>query len=335
MRGGQGDNPDRVIAALLRQTPVLAELRELFPAHWETVHEELRQLAAAADPAEIAEKLTLAHRAWQLAEPDCRRLAASYRRPAADRCGLLLLRRVALDQYCRALQRGFAGGGTAGLRDRLLFHLLILPLATRMRALSCRSHRRVWRLLRNPAAVSAMLLEAGCYLIPPAELVQELRRVIGTRRTLEIGAGRGILAGCLRHAGVDITAVDDQSWGGTIPIGREVLPMDGREALVRFQPQVVLCSWPPPGNFFEREILAQPSVEMYIAILSRHRYASGDHQAYARAGGFRCLKAETGPMAAMLLPAETGSVLYLFIRDGGTYTPVEIPAGSPAGGPSA
>ena len=174
-----------------------------------------------------------------------------------------------------------------------------------------------------------MLLEAGCYLIPPAELVRELRLVIGTRKTLEIGAGRGILASCLRHAGVDITAVDDQSWEGTIPMGRDVLVMDGREALVRFQPQVVLCSWPPPGNSFENEILAYPAVEMYIAILSSHRYASGDHQAYARAEGFRLLKAGTGPMAGMLLPPETGSILYLFIRDKGECKPVEIPAGDP------
>lgn len=330
MRTGQGDSPDKVVAALLRQRPVLAELKVLFPAHWETVHAELRQLAAAENPAEIAGKLTLAYRAWQQAEPDCRRLAAAFDRHTADRCGLHLLRRVALDQYCRALQRQLLGGGMAGLRDRLLFHLLIVPLATRPRALPCRLHRLAWRLLRNPAAVSAMLLEAGCYLIPPAELVREIRLVIGKRRTLEIGAGRGILAGCLRHAGVDITAVDDQSWEGTIPIGRDVLVMDGREALVRFQPQVVLCSWPPPGNSFEREILAHPAVEMYIAILSRHRYASGDHQAYAKAEGFRCLKAETGPMAGMLLPPETGSVLYLFMRDKRAGMSVEKPAGYPA-----
>ncbi len=330
MRAGRGDNPDRVIAVLLRQQPILSELRELFPDHWETVHGELRKLAALENSAEIAGKLTLAHHAWQQIEPDCRRLAASFNPQTADRCGLHLLRRVALDQYCRALQKQQLGGGTAGLWDRLLFHLLILPLATRPRALPCRLHRRVWDLLRNPAAASAMLLEAGCYLISPAELVNELRRVIGTRRTLEIGAGRGILAGCLGHAGVDITAVDDRSWEGTIPIGRDVLTMDGREALIRIQPQVVLCSWPPPGNTFERAILAHPSVEMYIAILSRHRYASGDHQAYARAVGFRCLKAETGPMAAMLLPSETGSVLYLFMRDGGSCTLAEFPAGEPA-----
>lgn len=333
MRTGQGDSPDRVIAAILRQRPDLAELRELFPAHWETVHAELRQLAETENPEEIAGKLTLAHRAWQQAEPDCRRLAASFDRHTADRCGLYLLRRVAFDQYCRALQRKLPGGGMAGLRDRLLFHLLILPLATRPRALPCRLHRLAWRLLRNPAAVSAMLLEAGCYLIPPAELVRELRLVIGVRRTLEIGAGRGILAGCLRHAGVDITAVDDQSWEGTIPMGRDVLVMDGREALVRFQPQVVLCSWPPPGNSFEGEILAHPSVEMYIAILSRHRYASGDHQAYARAEGFRLLKAETGPMAGMLLPPEAESILYLFMRDKGECKPVESPAGDPGSPP--
>jgi len=329
MMAGRKTAPAAIVAALCRQQPVLSELRELFPDCWNTVEIELRQLAARRDHAEIAGCLTRAHQDWQEVASECHRLANNFDGRLAERCALRLIRRVALEQYCRALQKQLLGGGAAGLWDRLLFHLLILPMATRTRALPCRLHHRVWGLLRNPAAVSAMLLEAGCYLIPPAELVSELRRVIGRRRTLEIGAGRGVLAGCLRHAGVDITAVDDRSWEGTIPIGREVLTMDGREALVRFQPQVVLCSWPPPGNTFERDVLAQPSVEMYIAILSRHRFASGDHQAYARAEGFRCLKAETGPMAAMLLPPEAGSILYLFMRDGGACSLVEIPAVNP------
>jgi hypothetical protein len=310
---------DRIVALLCREKPVLAELREAFPESWEKVYAELRDLAEYPDPARIAASLTQADYDWRQMQPQCLRLQKVYDRRIAEKCGLFLIRKIALEQYSRAMQQeAIKAYGAIPLGDRLLTRLLIEPMAKRI--LPYRRHRRVWRLLKNPAAATAHLMRSGCYLIAPKELIRELRGLIGDRPALEIGAGRGILAGGLRHAGVDITAVDDFSWADRLPMGRDVLQLDGREALRRFKPPVVVCSWPPPGNLFEQEIFACPEVEDYIVIVSRHRHASGNHQAYASAAGFRCVQA-TGLLAQMLLPVEAESVLYIFSRKNSAGAP--------------
>jgi len=303
-----------IVAALCSDRPSLAELRKLFPEAWQIVYAELSALARQQDPARVAEDLTLVHQEWLTLQPDCHALREKYSQVLAEKCGQCLMRKIALEQYCRALQQQtLKTAGLSGLRDRLLVRLLILPLATARQALPFRLHRMAWRLLRNPGAAAAMLMQAGCYLIAPAELIESLRTRIGSRQVLEIGAGRGTLALLLGRAGVDVTAVDDFSWAGTVPMGKEVLQMEGREELARFKPQVVVCCWPPPGNTFEQEIFLPPEVQEYIVIISRHRHASGNHQAYARAKGFRCIQA-TGLLAGLLLPSEAESVLYIFTR---------------------
>lgn len=303
-----------VVAVLCSNTPSLSELRKLFPEAWQVVYAELSALAKQQDPARMAEDLTLAHQEWLTIQPSCHTLREQYSQILAEKCGLCLMRKIALEQYCHAMQQQtLKTAGLTGFRDRLLVRLLVLPLATARQALPFRLHRMAWRLLRNPGAAAATLMQAGCYLIAPAELIESLRTRIGSRQALEIGAGRGTLTSLLGRVGVDVTAVDDFSWAGTVPMGKEVLQMDGRMALARFKPQVVICCWPPPGNTFEQEIFLTPEVQEYIVIISRHRHASGNHQAYARAKGFRCIQA-TGLLAGMLLPPEAESVLYIFTR---------------------
>ncbi len=309
-----GGSSSRITTALCADRPALAELKVLFPEAWEVVCRELHLLAELPDPARASASLTEACRQWQDLRPRCLSLETRFNSSLAGQCGSSLIRKLALEQYCRLLQQEtLKAGGDAGLRDRLLFRLLILPMATRRRPLPYRLHRLAWRLLQNRAAVCAMLLQSGCYLIAPTELISGLRALIGDRPTLEIGAGRGVMAACLRHSGVNITAVDDFSWADRLPMGRDVQRLAGSEALSRYRPQVVLCCWPPPGNDFEREILTCPHIEDYIVIVSRHRHASGDHQAYAGAKGFRCVRA-AGLLAEMLLPPEIESVLYVFSR---------------------
>lgn len=305
---------EAIVAALCAERPALAELRALFPEAWDKVHGELAGLAGQQDPARIAACLSGARLDWRRSQPRCLSLRRKFNGKLAAECGYLLIRKLALEQYGRAVQQEtLKAAGPAGLRDRLLFRLLILPLAFAPRALPYRLHRFAWGLLRNRGAAAARLMQSGCYLIATAEFVASLRSLIGGRQALEIGAGRGILAACLKRAGVALTAVDDGSWADTVPLGSGVLRLDGREALARVKPQVVVSCWPPPDNAFEPAIFATPEVQDYLVIVSRHRHASGNHQAYAGAKGFRCVQA-TGQLARMLLPPETESVLYIFSR---------------------
>jgi hypothetical protein len=45
--------------------------------------------------------------------------------------------------------------------------------------------------------------------------------------------------------------------------------MDAVTALRQHAPEVVICSWPPARNTFEREIFRTRSVQMYLVIASQ------------------------------------------------------------------
>jgi hypothetical protein len=142
----------------------------------------------------------------------------------------------------------------------------------------------------------------GIWCFYTRELVAALAALVRGRPALEIGAGDGTLARFLAAAGVDVRATDDQSWarpGGYPP---EVERLDAVAAVARHRPAVVICSFPPPGNAFERKVLQAPSVETYVAIASRQRFAAGDWEAYEHAEGFAGGLDER--LSAMVLPPE-------------------------------
>lgn len=147
-----------------------------------------------------------------------------------------------------------------------------------------------------------------------------LRDLIGPRLCLEIGAGDGTLTRFLNELGVSATATDDYTWSDKITYPETVIRMDASAALLQYSPQVVLCSWPPAGNNFEKNIFRTQSVEMYIAIISRHRFASGDWDTYEAQKSFSL---EFRPdLTHLLLPPELGSIVLIFNRK--SRVPVRI-----------
>ena len=132
------------------------------------------------------------------------------------------------------------------------------------------------------------------------------------RRIIEIGAGDGTLARFLSHAGVNIRAVDDQSWAHVIRYPEEVEKMDAAEALARYQPKAVVCSFPPPKNSFEQKVFATPSVDLYLVLTTRHRFAAGDWSAYESQTEFALQTDES--LARMLLPPEIDPQVLVFER---------------------
>ncbi|MFQ5773360.1 MAG: hypothetical protein ACE5GS_02470, partial [Kiloniellaceae bacterium] len=79
-----------------------------------------------------------------------------------------------------------------------------------------------------------------------------------------------------------------------------------------YAPEVVICSWPPAGNDFECRVFKTRSVQMYIVIGSRHRFAAGNWNDYRRQSAFTCEEEEG--LSRMVLPPELGSVVYIFRR---------------------
>jgi hypothetical protein len=155
----------------------------------------------------------------------------------------------------------------------------------------------------------------GIYCFYSRQLVDELVRMIGVRSCLEIAAGDGTLTRFLAGRGVRITATDDYSWKHEVHYQDFVVKRDARASLREYAPEVVLCSWPPAGNTFEQQVFRTGSVQLYIVIGSRHRFAAGNWDEYCRQSAFDLEESEK--LSGFVLPPELDAAVYLFRRKQG------------------
>jgi len=103
---------------------------------------------------------------------------------------------------------------------------------------------------------------------------------------VELAAGDGTLSRFLNAAGLAIQASDDYSWDATAKMASaDVVKLDAITALKKLKPGVIICSWPPAANSFEREIFAASETQLYVVVGSRHHFASGDRSTYSTAVG--------------------------------------------------
>ena len=157
-----------------------------------------------------------------------------------------------------------------------------------------------------------LVQERGIYCFCSRELVAALARLLGPLPCVELAAGDGTLSRFLRAAGVEITATDDQSWGHRVTYPADVVKLEARRALAELSPRAVICSWPPPGNAFERRVFTTPSVELYVVIGSRHRFATGDRASYDRQDRFTGGPEEA--LSRLVLPPEIDPAVLVFRR---------------------
>jgi hypothetical protein len=306
MSGGNHDE----VRAWLRQGPSGGELREAYPQEWAGLERDLAPIVARGD-VEALKRYVL-----RLSD------AATPGRPRAGRDAALtgLIRRqiaaAMLKQICLA-----AAAGTS--RGRIRFNLLNGYLAQKLlfardlerKPVSMFWFRLVWPLLWQRKLLMPLVGPKGIYCFYSRPLIQRLAAMIGDRPCLEIAAGDGTLSRFLAAEGVRVSATDDHSWTHSVQFPETVIKQDAREALRERQPQVVICSWPPAGNDFERDIFATPSVELYIVVASRHDFASGNRSAYEQQTEFSFEEDRT--LTRLVLPPELEPAVHIFQRSGG------------------
>ena len=113
------------------------------------------------------------------------------------------------------------------------------------------------------------------FQLPNLEFVQELAKVIkeiNPETTLEIAAGRGIIS---RHISKiidkDIILTDDYSWWRKEKVDEkieyaDVIKMDYKEAIKKFQPDLIIASWIPYNKFWTKDFRRYSCVKGYILI---------------------------------------------------------------------
>lgn len=310
-RGGPGRRPEDV-RAWLRGNPTLTELCEAYPAEWATVQRDLNEMLARGDPTEL--KASVAAIARSPVPP------AGRKRPARRDDGQELRAQIRRQMTVAGLRQLALSAATGIRAGRVRFNLLNGYVAQKLlfsgglerKPVSMRWFSLIWPLLWQRRLLMPLVAKKGIYCFYSRELLAGLGELIGGRPCLEIAAGDGTLARLLTADGVAVTATDNYSWEHAVSFPADVERLDAVAALRRYQPTVVLCSWPPAGNTFEREVFSTASVELYVVIGSRHEYAASDWTAYRRQRAFEFALAER--LSRLVLPPELDSGVYVFRR---------------------
>lgn len=268
-------------AAWLQQDRSLEQLQDRFPEDWQQVRDRL--IAASGQGQAGVHRL--------LAEYRPRR--GGPRDRAATRAVELRLRvqRRMLQQVLQSWSDRTESGVEEGSIRFRRFDGAILQRVLFRQGLERKPVRMLpfavaWRLARQRNRLMPLVRQRGIYCFYSRPLLTRIARIAAGRPVLEIGAGDGTLTRMLRQVGVDAHAADDYSWAAYIDYPDWVERAGARTALERHRPEVVVCSWPPSDNTFERHVFAAPSVRTYIAILSSDPNEAGSPHAYRSQAAF-------------------------------------------------
>jgi hypothetical protein len=290
-------------------------LMENFPEEWEAVGKGLVEATATKRP-EALEAFVRA--AKDAAHPYEQRVQNSGKNPQvlATAMPFLVRKRMAILSAQRALQAAAMGSSPGrkrfGMWSGFLVQRLFFSRGLVRKPVSMRQFRRLWPLVTQKRLLMPLVQPRGMYAFYSQELVAALARLCDGRPALEIAAGDGCLSTFLQAAGVEIRATDDHSWTQNIRYPESVEKLDAAAALERYQPKVVVCSYPPPKNTFEQTIFKTSSVELYVVVTTKHRFAAGDWQAYEAQTTFE-MTADP-ELSRLILPPEIDPLLLVFRR---------------------
>jgi hypothetical protein len=313
-------------------TASLEQLKARYPEHWEQTGSAL---VAAIQARHAAGAAAFLARARAEAAPwrqrmsqsgqNARVLQAALPALVRERMSLLAVKEVV--EGAAAVRASGQDGAAAraglparrlrfGLWSGALIQRLFFRAGLERKPVSMSWFKLVWPLVTEKALLMPLCQPQGIYCFYSRPLIGGLAALIqeiGPGPTLEIAAGDGTLARFLTRAGTPVQASDDQSWSHSIVFPADVERLDAETALGRHSPRVVLCSWPPPGNRFERRVFRTVSVQRYIVLTTRHRFAAGDWSAYADAqAGFDRRVDER--LSKLVLPPEVDPVVLVFDR---------------------
>jgi hypothetical protein len=307
-----GRSPRDALSSL--KSASLDQLMSAYPAEWRQVGAHLVEASKAGPTAleRFVSGLQGEAAPWQA------RLQDSHGNPQVVRAALPALARARMGQLAveRMLQSAATGvtHGTVrlGLWSGLLVQRLFFRAGLERKPVSLTAFRFLWPLVVDRRKVMPLVQQRGIYCFFSRQLIRALARRLEGLECLEVAAGDGTLSRFLSDAGVSVRATDDHSWARVVDYPQAVEPLDAAAALQAHPVPVVLCSFPPPGNAFEKRIFAAPHVRQYLVITTRHRFAAGDWDAYEGASGWTMTPDDA--LSRLVLPPELDPVVLAFER---------------------
>lgn len=313
------NNPKKVWK-WLKTMPSLSELSEKYPEEWAIVQREISTAYQRSRPEELSEEQPPKHlnrspnSTTALPQPARRKpTAGKALDPALSQYIRHRMAQMAVKNYGLIAASGVKEGVVRfNWLNGFVIKGLLFERELERKPASLFWFRLMWPLVWQKERLMPLAEPQGIYCFYSRRLIEKLALLIGSRSCLEIAAGDGTLTRFLKDRGVRITATDDGSWKHSVDYPDSVVKRGAKEALGAYAPEAVICSWPPADNDFERRVFKTRSVQIYIVIGSRHRFAAGNWRDYQRQSTFDLEENEA--LGRLVLPPELGSAVYIFRR---------------------
>lgn len=308
----KNEHPEKVLK-WLQTKPALENLGSEFPELLETVRCELAEIVSGGSNNELPGYLKRMIQEERLIKKEfyCRRGDKKIAARLVKQLVRTRMVHLAIKQHLISEATGIQKGKVRfNLFNGYLAQKLLFADGLVRKPVSIFWFRFIWLLLWQKKMLMPLVQPEGIYCFYSRKLIDELARLIGEKNCLEIAAGDGTLSRFLAASGVKILATDDYSWQHEVKYPVEVEHIDAQAALRKYEPEVVLCSWPPAGNAFEQQVFKTKSVRMYIVIGSRHRFATGNWDTYASQSTFEFNEDER--LSQLVLPPELDAAVYIF-----------------------
>ena len=299
----------------MKTNPSLDELCSRYPKEWAAVQQDISAIVERGDAEELKAYLERmsAHAALSKPSPGKRQknMEAALSQFIRSR-----MAHESVKKLCLATLAADTGAAKGKLRFNLfngyIAQKLLFSSGLERKPVSLFWFRLFWPLVWQKKMLMPLVQPRGIYCFYSRVLVESLAEMIASRNCLEIGAGDGTLTRFLKDQGVLLTATDNHGWESAVDYPEWVIKLDAREALATYTPEVVICSWPPSQNDFERYVFNTPSVQLYIVIGSRHQFAFGNWKDYTQQSAFDL--EEDKKLGALVLPPELEAAVYVFRR---------------------
>lgn len=300
-----------VVLQWLHENPGLKELCAEYPDEWERVQAELGAVLAQGKPEELQSYLK------RLSLQGTTPVRAQGNKKITDTAVRHIIHyrmaQTAVKQHCISIATGIESGKVRfNLLNGFVAQKLLFADGLERKPVSMFWFRILWPLIWQKRLLMPLVQPEGIYCFYSQQLIAALAEEIGTRSCVEIAAGDGTLTRFLAQRGVKIQASDDYSWEHSVRYPEWVARLDAKEALRLHAPEVVICSWPPAGNNFERQVFRTRTVQLYIVISSRHRHAAGNWGDYEQQSAFS-MEEDTN-LSRLVLPPELDAGVYIFRR---------------------
>lgn len=187
--------------------------------------------------------------------------------------------------------RKYSGAVGFNLWDGFILQKLLFTKGFERKPVSLLCFKLLWPFIINKKILISLVNKKGIYCFYSKTLLHEISNLVGNTKCLEIGARDGILTNFLKGMGVNCDATDD---------------------LNKYKPDTVICSWPPLGNAFEKDIFATESVKLYIVIGTKNSSISGNHDTYQQQNGFTMEYSQR--LSSLVLPPSKDNAVYIFRR---------------------